>query len=87
VLDVDTSEALNVPRHADQKFPLARLGGWLRGGVSNQFAIENLKGSRWTGSRWTGSRWTGSRWTGSRWTGSRWTGSRWTGSRWTSIEW
>jgi serine protease AprX len=82
VLDVDASEALSVPRRADQHFPLARLGGWLRGAVANQFAIENLKGSRWTGSRWTGSRWTGSRWTG-----SRWTGSRWTGSRWTSIEW
>jgi serine protease AprX len=87
VLDVDASEALRVPRNADQRFPLARLGGWLRGGVSNQFAIENLKGSRWTGSRWTGSRWTGSRWTGSRWTGSRWTGSRWTGSRWTGSRW
>jgi serine protease AprX len=92
VVDVDASEALSVPRRADQHFPLARLGGWLRGAVANQFAIENLKGSRWTGSRWTGSRWTGSRWTGSgwsgsRWTGSRWTGSRWTGSRWTSIDW
>jgi serine protease AprX len=82
VVDVAASEALPVPRRADQRFPVARLGGWLRGAVSNQFAIENLKGSRWTGSRWTGSRWTGSRWTG-----SRWTGSRWTGSRWTSVEW
>jgi serine protease AprX len=62
VLDVDASEALRVPQQADQKFPLARLGGWLRGGVSNQLAIENLKGSRWTGSRWTGSRWTSIEW-------------------------
>ncbi len=78
VVDVDAAAAAAAP-NTRQSFPAARIGGWLRGTVSNQFAIENLKGSRWTGSRWTGSRWTGSRWTGSRWTGSRWTGSRWTG--------
>ena len=62
VVDAAASEALAVPRRADQRFPLARLGGWLRGAVANQFAIENLKGSRWTGSRWTGSRWTAVEW-------------------------
>jgi serine protease AprX len=85
---VDVAAALGAPAtDARQRFPDARIGGWLRGAVGNQFAVENLKGSRWTGSRWTGSRWTGSRWTGSRWTGSRWTGSRWTGSRWTGSRW
>ncbi len=88
VVDVAASALATLPRRGvAQRFLPARLGGWLRGAVSNQFAVENLKGSRWTGSRWTGSRWTGSRWTGSRWTGSRWTGSRWTGSRWTGVEW
>jgi serine protease AprX len=85
-----------------QRFPDARIGGWLRGAVSNQFAVENPKSSRWSGNRWTGNRWTGNRWTGSRWTstawsgnrwtgnrwtGNRWTGNRWTGNRWTSVEW
>ena len=88
VVDVATSAATTLPRRGVvQRFLPARFGGWLRGAVSNHFAVENLTGSRWTGSRWTGSRWTGSRWTGSRWTGSRWTGSRWTGSRWTSVVW
>ncbi|MEO8687492.1 MAG: S8 family serine peptidase [Solirubrobacteraceae bacterium] len=85
---VDVADAISSPvPNARQRFPDARTGGWLRGGISNQFAVENPKGSRWSGSRWTGSRWTGSRWTGSRWTGSRWTGSRWTGSRWTGSRW
>ncbi|MGZ8695602.1 MAG: S8 family serine peptidase [Gaiellaceae bacterium] len=85
---VDVAAATRArPTTLRQRFPDARIGGWLRGAVNNQFAAENPAGSRWSGSRWTGSRWTGSRWTGSRWTGSRWTGSRWTGSRWTSIEW
>ena len=37
-----------------------------------QFAVENLKGSRWSGSRWSGSRWSGSRWSGSRWSSVDW---------------
>jgi serine protease AprX len=85
---VDVAAAVGAPATRErQRFVEARIGGWLRGAVANQFAVENPKGSRWSGSRWTGSRWTGSRWTGSRWTGSRWTGSRWTGSRWTGSRW
>ena len=87
VVDAAASGALGVPRRAEQRFPLARLGGWLRGRVGNQFAVENLKGSRWSGSRWSGSRWSGSRWSGSRWSGSRWSGSRWSGSRWSGSRW
>ena len=87
VVDAAASGALGVPRHVAQRFPLARLGGWLRGAVGNQFAVENLKGSRWSGSRWSGSRWSGSRWSGSRWSGSRWSGSRWSGSRWSGSRW
>ena len=87
VVDAAASAALGVPRRAEQRFPLARLGGWLRGRVGNQFAVENLKGSRWSGSRWSGSRWSGSRWSGSRWSGSRWSGSRWSGSRWSGSRW
>jgi serine protease AprX len=87
VIDVAAAAGSSRVPDARQRFPNARMGGWWRGAPSNQFAIENPNGSRWSGSRWTGSRWTGSRWTGSRWTGSRWTGSRWTGSRWTGSRW
>ncbi|MDQ1741448.1 MAG: serine protease AprX, partial [Pseudonocardiales bacterium] len=86
VIDVAAAAGSRAP-DARQHFAPARMGGWWRGAPSNEFAIEDPQGSRWTGSRWTGSRWTGSRWTGSRWTGSRWTGSRWTGSRWTGSRW
>ena len=90
---VNVAAALRAPAtNLRQRFPEARIGGWLRSAVSNQFAVENPRSSRWSGNRWTGNRWTGNRWTGNRWTGNRWTGNRWTGSvwtgnRWTSVEW
>jgi serine protease AprX len=87
VVNVLDATRATPPRNARQRFPEARIGGWLRGGVNNQFAVENLKASRWTASRWTASRWTASRWTASRWTASRWTASRWTASRWTASRW
>lgn len=87
VVNVLDAASSNAPRNARQRFPDARIGGWLRGGVNNQFAVENSKASRWTASRWTASRWTASRWTASRWTASRWTASRWTASRWTASRW
>ena len=97
VVDVLAASRSAVPRNAGQSFPEARIGGWMRGALRNQYAVENPQssrwsgnrwtGNRWTGNRWTGNRWTGNRWTGNRWTGNRWTGNRWTGNRWTSVEW
>jgi subtilisin family serine protease len=88
-VDVAAAVAAAVPNERDvrQRHPRARLGGWLRHAVGIQYAVENLKGSRWSGSRWSGSRWSGSRWSGSRWSGSRWSGSRWSGSRWSGSRW
>jgi serine protease AprX len=77
LVDVAASQALAVPRRVEQRFPLARLGGWWRSAPRVQYAVENTKSSRWTSSRWTSSRWTSSRWTSSRWTSSRWTGFGW----------
>ena len=83
VVDVAASETIAVPRHADQKFAPARLGGsWGRRAPRVAYAVENPSSSRWSSSRWTSSRWTSSRWTSSRWTSSRWTSSRWTGFGW-----
>jgi len=85
-IDVAASSAAVAPR-VRQSFLPARIGGWLRQSPRIQYAVENLKGSRWSGSRWSGSRWSGSRWSGSRWSGSRWSGSRWSGSRWSGSRW
>jgi serine protease AprX len=82
LVDVAASQALAVPRRVEQRFALARLGGWWRSAPRVQYAVENTKSSRWSSSRWTSSRWTSSRWTSSRWTSSRWTSSRWTGFGW-----
>jgi subtilisin family serine protease len=77
LIDVSASQALPVPRRVEQRFPLARLGGWWRSAPRVQYAVENLRSSRWSSSRWSSSRWSSSRWSSSRWSSSRWSGFGW----------
>jgi Subtilase family len=88
VVDAAAATRSSVPSNARQRFPEARLGGgWQRGALRNQFAVENPSSSRWSSSRWSSSRWSSSRWSSSRWSSSRWSSSRWSSSRWSSVEW
>ena len=81
-IDVAASAATVAPHDSRQRFQPARAGGWLRGAPRNQYAVENLKSTRWTSTRWTSTRWTSTRWTSTRWSSTRWTSTRWTGSTW-----
>jgi serine protease AprX len=82
MVDVAASQALAVPRRVEQRFSLARIGGWWRSAPRIQYAVENLKSSRWSSSRWSSSRWSSSRWSSSRWSSSRWSSSRWSSFGW-----
>ena len=85
VVNVLAASRSAVPPNARQSFPEARIGGWMRGALRNQYAVENprapLGGNRWTGNRWTGQPLDGQPLDGqplapagrNRWTGNRWT--------------
>ena len=67
VVDVAAAGRVREPRDARQRFPHARLGGWLRGAPRNQYAVENLRataGRATAGPAIAGSsnRWTSNRW-------------------------
>ena len=76
-----------VPANARQRFLEARIGGWMRGALSNQFAVENLTSNRWSSNRWSSNRWSSNRWSSNRWSSNRWSSNRWSSNRWSSNRW
>ncbi len=87
VIDV-AAAARSVAPNARQRFPEARLGGgWRRGSVRNQYAVENPNSNRWSSNRWSSNRWSSNRWSSNRWSSNRWSSNRWSSNRWSSAEW
>jgi hypothetical protein len=77
---VDVAAAADLPApDARQRFPTARIGGWLRGALRNQLAVENLKSNRWSSNRWSSNRWSSNRWSSNRWSSNRWSSAEWGG--------
>ena len=71
-----------------RRFPEARIGGWMRGALRNQYAVENPQSNRWWRSnRWSSNRWASNRWASNRWSSNRWSSNRWSSNRWSSVEW
>jgi hypothetical protein len=70
-----------------QRFPNARRGGAWRGGVRDQYAIEDPSSNRWGSNRWGSNRWGSNRWGSNRWGSNRWSSNRWSSNRWSSVEW
>jgi serine protease AprX len=76
-----------VPANARQNFLEARIGGWMRGTLRNQYAVENLTSNRWSSNRWSSNRWSSNRWSSNRWSSNRWSSNRWSSNRWSSNRW
>jgi serine protease AprX len=87
VVNVFAASRSAVPNNARQRFPEARVGGWMRGTLRNQYAVENPQSNRWASNRWASNRWASNRWASNRWASNRWASNRWASNRWASIEW
>jgi serine protease AprX len=87
VVNVLAAVGSAVPANARQRFPEARIGGWMRGALRNQYAVENPSSNRWASNRWASNRWASNRWASNRWASNRWASNRWASNRWASIEW
>jgi serine protease AprX len=87
VVNVAAAVGAAVPANARQNFPDARIGGWMRGALRNQYAVENPQSNRWGSNRWASNRWASNRWASNRWASNRWASNRWASNRWASIEW
>ena len=87
VVNVLAASRSAVPKNARQSFPEARIGGWMRGALRNQYAVENPQSNRWSSNRWSSNRWSSNRWSSNRWSSNRWSSNRWSSNRWSSIEW
>jgi serine protease AprX len=87
VPDVLAAVGAAVPADARQDFPDARIGGWMRGTLRIQYAVENPESNRWSSNRWSSNRWSSNRWSSNRWSSNRWSSNRWSSNRWSSVEW
>jgi hypothetical protein len=87
VVNVLAATRSAVPGNARQRFPEARIGGWLRGALRNQYAVENPQSNRWSSNRWSSNRWSSNRWSSNRWSSNRWSSNRWSSNRWSSNRW
>ena len=82
VVNVLAAVGSAVPANARQRFLEARIGGWMRGALRNQYAVENPQSNRWSSNRWSSNRWSSNRWSS-----NRWSSNRWSSNRWSSVEW
>ena len=48
MVNVAAAVGAAVPAGARQTFPKARIGGWMRGALRNQYAVENPQSNRWS---------------------------------------
>ena len=64
VPDVAAAVGAPAPANARQNFLEARIGGWMRGALRNQFAVENPQSNRWSSNRWSSNRWSSVEWGG-----------------------
>jgi hypothetical protein len=87
VVNVAAAVGAAVPAGARQTFPEARIGGWMRGALRNQYAVENPQSNRWASNRWASNRWASNRWASNRWASNRWASNRWASNRWASNRW
>ena len=86
VIDVAAAARSAAPT-VRQRFPNARRGGAWRGGIRDQYAIEDPSSNRWGSNRWGSNRWGSNRWGSNRWGSNRWSSNRWSSNRWSSNRW